>query len=95
MNLRDTRPIYVALWDQWRKNQLGAICWEQTTWGRDNLARLSVGGARVYRGWSDGDDPVHSVWGRLIGLIAGFFRRFDGPLMRLTDLFLALPICCR
>jgi peptide/nickel transport system permease protein len=23
---------------------------------------------------------------------AGFFKRLDGPLMRLTDLFLALPV---
>ncbi|HHJ51318.1 MAG TPA: ABC transporter permease, partial [Phaeodactylibacter sp.] len=27
-----------------------------------------------------------------IGVIAGFFRRLDGPLMRLTDLFLSLPL---
>ena len=27
-----------------------------------------------------------------LGLISGFFRKLDGPLMRVTDLFLALPI---
>jgi peptide/nickel transport system permease protein len=30
--------------------------------------------------------------GTLIGVLAGFFRWLDGPLMRLTDLFLALPL---
>ncbi|MCB2028121.1 MAG: ABC transporter permease, partial [Rhodoferax sp.] len=30
--------------------------------------------------------------GTLIGVTAGFFRRMDGILMRLTDLFLALPL---
>ena len=25
-------------------------------------------------------------------MLAGYFRRLDGPLMRLTDLFLALPL---
>ena len=30
--------------------------------------------------------------GTLIGVTAGFFKRMDGILMRLTDLFLALPL---
>ncbi len=30
--------------------------------------------------------------GSLIGVLAGFIKSLDGPLMRLTDLFLALPI---
>ena len=28
----------------------------------------------------------------MIGVLPGFFRRLDGPLMRFTDLFLALPV---
>ena len=32
------------------------------------------------------------VLGTLIGVTAGYFRALDGPLMRLTDLFLALPL---
>jgi len=32
------------------------------------------------------------VLGSLIGVLAGFFRRLDGPLMRFTDLFLSLPL---
>lgn len=30
--------------------------------------------------------------GTTIGVLAGYFRRLDGPLMRLTDMFLALPL---
>lgn len=30
--------------------------------------------------------------GTLVGVLAGYVRRLDGPLMRLTDLFLALPL---
>jgi peptide/nickel transport system permease protein len=32
------------------------------------------------------------VLGTFIGVLAGYFRRLDGLLMRLTDLFLALPL---
>ena len=30
--------------------------------------------------------------GTFIGVTAGFYKRLDGPLMRLTDLFLSLPL---
>ncbi len=30
--------------------------------------------------------------GTLVGVLAGYLKRIDGPLMRLTDLFLALPL---
>ena len=30
--------------------------------------------------------------GTAVGVLSGFFKRLDAPLMRLTDLFLALPI---
>ncbi len=30
--------------------------------------------------------------GAMIGVLAGYFKKLDGPLMRLTDLFLSLPI---
>ena len=30
--------------------------------------------------------------GTSVGVLAGYFRRLDGPLMRFTDLFLALPL---
>ena len=32
------------------------------------------------------------LFGTFIGVIAGYFKSLDGPLMRLTDLFLALPL---
>ena len=32
------------------------------------------------------------VLGTFVGVLAGFIKSLDGPLMRLTDLFLALPI---
>jgi di/tricarboxylate transporter len=32
------------------------------------------------------------VFGTFIGVLAGYYRRLDGPLMRLTDMFLALPL---
>ena len=30
--------------------------------------------------------------GAMIGVLAGYFKKLDGPLMRMTDLFLSLPI---
>ncbi len=30
--------------------------------------------------------------GTTVGVLAGYFKRLDGPLMRLTDLFLSLPL---
>jgi len=35
---------------------------------------------------------ISLVLGTLVGVLAGYFRWLDGVLMRLTDLFLALPI---
>ena len=35
---------------------------------------------------------ISLVLGTLVGVLAGFFRRLDGLLMRLTDMFLALPL---
>jgi peptide/nickel transport system permease protein len=32
------------------------------------------------------------VFGTTIGILAGYYKRLDGPLMRLTDMFLALPL---
>ena len=32
------------------------------------------------------------ILGTLIGVLAGYFKVLDGPLMRFTDLFLALPL---
>ena len=35
---------------------------------------------------------VSILVGVLVGVLSGYFRRLDGPLMRLTDLFLSLPL---
>ena len=59
--------------------------------GRDVLARLLVGG-RISLSVGFAAMVFGLILGTGIGVFAGFFRRLDGPLMRVTDLFLALPI---
>ena len=59
--------------------------------GRDVLARLLVGG-RISLSVGFAAMVVGLVLGTGVGVISGFFRKLDGPLMRVTDLFLALPI---
>lgn len=87
---RDARPIYVALWDSGAKvswaNPLGT-----DNLARDNLARLMYGG-RVSIAVGLTAMVLSILLGTLVGVAAGIFRRLDGPLMRLTDLFLALPL---
>ena len=59
--------------------------------GRDTLARLIAGGqTSVAVGVTA--MLLSLVLGTLIGVVAGYVRWLEGPLMRLTDLFLALPI---
>ena len=36
--------------------------------------------------------PLSLVLGTVVGVLAGYFSRLDGPLMRITNLFLALPL---
>ena len=59
--------------------------------GRDTLARLLAGGRTSI---SVGLTAMlfSLILGTIVGVAAGYFRRIDGPLMRLTDLFLALPL---
>lgn len=59
--------------------------------GRDLLARVLQGG-KVSLAVGFVAMAISVVMGTLIGLLAGYYRRLDGPLMRLTDLFLALPL---
>lgn len=60
--------------------------------GRDMLARLMLGG-RVSLSVGFAAMMVSISVGTLIGAMAGFFGgRIDNILMRLTDLFLALPV---
>lgn len=59
--------------------------------GRDVMARLLIGG-RISLAVGFAAAFFGLIIGTGLGLVAGFFRRWDGPLMRLTDLFLSLPI---
>jgi len=59
--------------------------------GRDQLARMIAGG-KVSIAVGMTAMALSLFLGTLIGVLAGYFRRLDGPLMRLTDLFLALPL---
>ena len=58
--------------------------------GRDLLARCLFGG-RVSIAVGITAVLVAVTMGTLIGALAGFFRKVDGPLMRLTDMFISLP----
>ncbi len=90
IRLRDMRPIYVLLWDSGAK-----VDWAHPLGtdniGRDLLARMMLGG-QVSIAVGLAAMALSVVLGTAIGVLAGFFRRLDGPLMRLTDLFLALPL---
>lgn len=59
--------------------------------GRDVMARVFHGG-RISLSVGFVAMMFGLFLGTAIGVLAGFFRRLDGALMRLTDLFLALPI---
>ncbi|MCY3884207.1 MAG: ABC transporter permease, partial [Gammaproteobacteria bacterium] len=59
--------------------------------GRDMLAQVLAGG-RIALAVGFTAMLLSLVLGTAIGVLAGFFKRLDGPLMRLTDLFLALPL---
>ena len=59
--------------------------------GRDVLARTLVGG-RISLAVGFAAMLFGLILGSGIGIISGYFRKLDGPLMRITDLFLALPI---
>jgi len=59
--------------------------------GRDIMARMMTGG-QVSLAVGIVAMLLSIFIGTLIGVVAGYFRRLDGLLMRLTDLFLALPL---
>ncbi|MCB0132707.1 MAG: ABC transporter permease, partial [Caldilineaceae bacterium] len=58
--------------------------------GRDLLARNIYGG-RISLSVGIFAMLVAMTFGTLVGIVAGYFPRFDGPLMRFTDMMLALP----
>jgi len=59
--------------------------------GRDMFARMMKGG-QVSLAVGVVGMLLSIFLGALIGVVAGYFRRVDGILMRMTDLFLALPL---
>lgn len=59
--------------------------------GRDLFARMMAGG-KVSLAVGMTAMSIAVMLGTLIGVTAGFFKRMDGILMRVTDLFLALPL---
>ena len=61
-------------------DNLGRSLWSRAVWG----ARLSVeiGVAVVV---------LNAIFGTLVGALAGYFRRLDGPLMRVNDALMAFP----
>lgn len=59
--------------------------------GHDMLAQVLAGG-RISLAVGITAMLIALLLGTLVGVLSGYFRRLDGPLMRLTDLFLALPL---
>ncbi|WP_417817730.1 ABC transporter permease [Tritonibacter scottomollicae] len=90
ITLRDMRPIYHVLWDPSAKMDW-AYPLGTDNLGRDTLARLMFGG-RVSLAVGMAAMILALILGSFIGVIAGYFKKLDGLLMRLTDLFLALPL---
>jgi peptide/nickel transport system permease protein len=87
---KDLRPIYTLLWDSDAKT-----AWNRPfgtdNLGRDGLANMMAGGqASMAVGWSA--MLLSLIIGTTIGVVAGYFRKLDGILMRFTDLVLSLPI---
>jgi peptide/nickel transport system permease protein len=92
LNIRNKnlRPIINALWDADAK-----VAWANPmgtdNLGRDIMANIMQGGRiSLAVGWTA--MVLALLIGTTIGLLAGYFRRFDGLLMRFTDLVLALPL---
>ncbi len=59
--------------------------------GRDMFAQVLAGG-RTSLAVGVTAMALSLTLGTFVGVMAGFFRPLEGPLMRFTDLFLALPI---
>jgi len=88
--IHDVDPQYLNIID---KNQGPSLTHPMGTdnLGRDTFAQVLAGG-RVSLAVGITAMLLSLIVGTGIGVLAGFFKRLDGPLMRLTDLFLALPL---
>lgn len=58
--------------------------------GRDTLARVLQGG-RISMAVGITAMLIAMITGTFVGGLAGYYSKLDGPLMRLTDMFFALP----
>ncbi len=92
LNIRskDIRPIYMGLFDSGAKvswaNPMGS-----DNLGRDIMANIMQGGRiSLAVGWTA--MILALLIGTTVGVLAGYFKRLDGILMRFTDLVLALPL---
>ena len=83
-------PTYL----DYKSKNLG-MTWEHPL-GTDNLGRVMLAqvlaGGRVSLLVGFPAMALSMLLGAIVGVLAGYFRVLDGPLMRLTDLFLALPL---
>ena len=88
--IHDVDPQYLNIID---KNQGPSLKHPMGTdnLGRDTFAQVLAGG-RVSLAVGITAMLLSLIVGTAIGVVAGFFKKLDGPLMRLTDLFLALPL---
>ena len=59
--------------------------------GRDMLSRMIQAG-KVSLAVGFVAMLIALTFGTTIGILAGYFKRLDGPLMRFTDIFLSLPL---
>ena len=88
--IHDVDPQYL---DYKSKNQ--SMSWAHPmgtdNLGRDMFAQVLAGG-RTSLAVGVTAMALSLTLGTFVGVMAGFFRPVEGPLMRFTDLFLALPI---
>lgn len=87
---KNWRPIYTLLWDGEAKAGW-AHPFGTDQLGRDILAQMIYGGrVSMAVGWAA--MILALLIGTAVGVASGYFKRADFILMRLTDLFLSLPI---
>jgi len=87
---KNWRPIYTLLWDS-EASAGWAHPFGTDQLGRDILSQMIHGGrVSMAVGWAA--MVLSLLIGTAIGVAAGYFKRADFLLMRLTDLVLSLPI---
>jgi peptide/nickel transport system permease protein len=87
---KDVRPIYVAIWDGDAKTSWARPMGTDHL-GRDIMSNIMQGGRiSLAVGWTAMILAI--IIGTIVGVLAGYFRKLDWPLMRFTDLVLSLPL---